>query len=461
MLICLLLALPELYAQVDSSYSFIAAGHAYGSHDGDNQGLHPPLLNSLQTGLDSTVAFIVFTGDIVNLSTVESWKKVDEELDSLSLSSYYVMGNHDYTEEGIAVFNEKYGGTYYSWYQGGELHIVLNSIEADRAISPVQLLYLQDKIEQSGDATRNIFIYFHELIWNSHEKYIDVRSNSRSRYDQVVNYSNYWEEVHPMLMEKPDKNFFLIAGDVGGNADAIAAFYDRWDHITFLASGMGEVEDENYLLVHVSAEDSISFELVALRSDLELPAVESFSIPSAPFPITGPALVNPGDSSVEYAVHEVSNADFYLWQLPPGTEGSSSIHRIELDFSEDFKEGILAVQAEKDGFGKSTETSMSIAADATQLNSKAATSDGIQMDVAESLDNLHISLSQVAGKQIILRIMDTGGRVWLTRRMYLSANHAEIQIDKNELPSGILILSLSSSTQYICRKIQIRKGGFL
>jgi hypothetical protein len=262
-------------------------------------------------------------------------------------------------------------------------------------------------------------------------------------------------------MEKPDKHFFLIAGDLGGNADAIAAFYDCWDHITFLASGMGEVEDENYLLVHVFEEDSLRFELVALGSDLELPAVEFFSIPPAPSTITGPALVQPGESSVEYAVPEVSNADFYLWQIPPGTEGSSSIHRIELDFRDDFDKGILAVKAEKEGFGKSTETSMSIVADATQVKSRAASSDGIQMDVAESLYNLHISLSQVEGEQITLRLMDTGGRVWLTRRMDISANHAEIQIDKNELPSGILILSLSSSTQYICRKIQIRNGGFL
>lgn len=74
--------------------------------------LHPALLNSLHTGYDSTVAFIVLTGDIVNHSRVESWKQVDKELDSLSLSSYYVMGNHDYTGEVIAVFNEKFGATY-------------------------------------------------------------------------------------------------------------------------------------------------------------------------------------------------------------------------------------------------------------------------------------------------------------------------------------------------------------
>ena len=64
-----------LGAQVDTSYAFIVAGHAYGAHDGTNIGLHPELLNSLDSGYDSNTAFIVFTGDIVNKSTPESWQQ--------------------------------------------------------------------------------------------------------------------------------------------------------------------------------------------------------------------------------------------------------------------------------------------------------------------------------------------------------------------------------------------------
>lgn len=196
---------------------------------------------------------------------------------------------------------------------------------------------------------------------------------------------------------------------------------------------------------------------MALDSDLKLPAVEFFSIPSAPSHITGPALVTPGEGSVEYAVPEVSNADFYLWHLPAETDGSSSTHRIELDFRDNFNEGSLSVQAEKEGYGKSPKTSMTIAADASAVNLEAATSGDIQIDVAEGNGQLHIGLSQIKGEQITLRLIDTGGRILLTRRMDISAYTAEIQIDKNELPKGILILSLSSSTQYLCKKILIRR----
>ena len=64
----------SLFAQSDSTYSFIVAGHAYGSHDGNNLGLHPLFLYRLNYGFfDNTTAFFVFTGDIVKLSNEDSW----------------------------------------------------------------------------------------------------------------------------------------------------------------------------------------------------------------------------------------------------------------------------------------------------------------------------------------------------------------------------------------------------
>ena len=265
-----------IYAQVDTSYAFIVAGHAYGSHDGVNIGLHPKLLNSLNSGYDSNAAFIVFTGDIVNHSTSESWQQVENELAYIGLPSYYVMGNHDDNDIGWQIFEDKFGSTYYMFCSQSELYIVLNSTEEDRSISSNQIGFLNEQISLAGDTTRNIFIFFHEVLWNSHEKYIGLKSNKRSRYDQMVNFSNYWEEVHPMLSGNPDKNFYLIAGDVGGNPDAIAAFYDTWDNVTFLASGMGEVTDENFLLIRVHHKDSIEIGLIPLDCDISLPDIEFY-----------------------------------------------------------------------------------------------------------------------------------------------------------------------------------------
>ena len=443
-------------AQVDTSYAFIAAGHAYGSHNGVNIGLHPALLNSLNSGYDSNAAFIVFTGDIVNQSTSESWQQVEDELSNYALSYYYVMGNHDANEIGWQVFEDKFGGTYYTFYWQSELFIVLNSTEVDRSISPNQLDFLEEQLNQAGDTIRNIFIFFHEILWNSHEKYIGVMSNTRSRYDQMVNYSNYWEEVHPMLLGKPDKNFFLITGDVGGNPDAIAAFYDTWDNITFLSSGMGEVADENYLLIQVYAQDSIEFELVPLNSDLSLPDIEFYSVPPATEAITGPEVVPQGGSAIEYSVPEVFNASSYVWELPEGATGTSMSNSIAVDFDFDFSEGNLSVQAARERFGKGPASSMIIKADITPIELTEGDVGSLQIDFIETDDYLTIGIKGFDGDVLTIRLFDNIGRFLKSERIEAMGEYAEMQIDKNEISKGIIFLSVSTRTQHITEKFVIR-----
>ena len=271
-----------VFAQSDLTYSFIVAGHAYGAHSGTNIGLHPPLLSSLNAGFDANTAFIVFTGDIVNASTAESWAQVASEMTDLGLESYYVMGNHDNNSTGYDVFDNKHGGDYYAFTSQSELYIVLNSTESDRSISTTQLAFMEEQIDQADESIQNVFVFFHEVIWNSKEKYSGVRSNSRSRYASVLDHSNYWEEVHPVCIANPSMNFYMISGDVGGNGDAVAAFYDTCDNVTLISSGMGEVYDENYLLVRVINKDSIVLELVPLNEGTVLDPIEYFSVPPAP-----------------------------------------------------------------------------------------------------------------------------------------------------------------------------------
>ena len=448
-------ALTVLNAQANRSYSFISAGHAYGAHEGENTGLHPALLQSLHSGFDSTVEFMVFTGDIVNFSTAESWLQVEKEVDSLSLRAYYVMGNHDDNQIGNAVFEEKFGGLYYSFYFRGDLFIVLNSIEADRAISDNQLIFLKEQIEQASDSTGNVFIFFHELIWNSHEKYKGVRSNSRSRHDQVLAHSNYWEEVHPILMNKPGMRFFLVAGDVGGNPDAISAFYDQWDHITFLASGMGEVADENYLLVHVYENDSLDLELVPLNRGLSLPDIEFYSVPPTPGPISGPDIVFQGSSSIVYSVPEVFNADSYLWDLPAGASGSSSSNLLFVDFDDNFGIGELSVRASRDGFGESVASSLLIQADYTSRESLEKVNPPPLIRIHESKGMLFIKCSDAAGEQIFIRISDSSGKEIMAKQIMPADPATELQIPAGSMNTGVLFISAWTKTRRTTDKIVV------
>ncbi len=414
----------------DSSYAFIVAGHAYGAHSGGNLGLHPAFLNSLDAGFDSNTAFFVFTGDIVNQSIPESWQQVENELAAYGLPSYYVMGNHDDNDIGWQVFEEKHGGTFYSFCSQSELFIVLNSTDPGRSISSDQIDFLDEQINQAGDTIRNIFIFFHEVLWNSHEKYIAVRANSRSRYDQIVGYSNYWEEIHPILSGKPDKNFFVLAGDVGGNPDAIATFYDTWDHITLIASGMGEVPDENYLLIHVHTQDSIGFELVPLNTEMKLSDISYYSVPSAPGGISGPSSVLQGSKGVEYSVQEVFNADTYSWELPEGITGSSASNSIVVDFDDGFVEGKLSVQAARDGYGAGPASSLMVNTIINPDELAEPDAGTLQIDFIERHEYLGIVINGTDENKLLIRLFDLMGRLLKEEWAETMGDYAEIQIDK-------------------------------
>ena len=83
--------------------------------------------------------------------------------------------------------------------------------------------------------------------------------------------------MYPLLLNYPEKNIYIIAGDVGGNPGVIPAFYEKIGHITLLASGMGQIRDENYLLVHID-NSKVTFELIPLNANHQLSDLTSYTI---------------------------------------------------------------------------------------------------------------------------------------------------------------------------------------
>lgn len=440
----------SIKAQTDTAYSFLVAGHAYGSHEGDNLGLHPPLLSSMDAGFDSLASFIVLTGDIVNQSTAESWAQVETELSAYPIASFYVMGNHDANSAGYAAFEAKHGATYYSFYHQSELYIVLNSTIEQRSITEEQLIFLAEELEVTGAGLKNVFIFFHEVLWNSHEKYIDVRSNSRSRYDQIVNYSNYWVDVHPLLLSHDDKNFFVIAGDVGGNPDAISIFYDQWDNVTLIASGMGEVSDENYLTVQVHNSDSIEFQLIPLRSETKLEDLSYYTVPGATGPIQGPEHVAQWDSDVLYSVPPVFNAGEYFWDLPEGMSGSGTDDSIVVNFSASFLEGDLSVCASRDGYGSGPASTLHITADISDLEFRQLVPD-IQLYQDRHTARIELYVEQAC--ELNLQFCSVSGQVLSHKSYLLEEGYQSLSFDLTGYKKGLYLLTIE--TNHISRSFQI------
>src|SRR3989344_2658597 len=106
--------------------SFLVAGHAYGSPSGTNLGLYPKFLSHLQRFPNPGIKFLVLTGDIIrDIRRPESWQQVQNELDQLGLTSYFVTGNHGYDRFSRDLFTEKYGNTYYNFDYKDNRFIIL------------------------------------------------------------------------------------------------------------------------------------------------------------------------------------------------------------------------------------------------------------------------------------------------------------------------------------------------
>jgi hypothetical protein len=435
-------------SQPDSTYSFLVAGHAYGAHTGVNIGLHPPFLKKLTENQDSIVALFL-TGDIVNLSTTVSWNQVELELSKLGLKSFYVMGNHDNNSVGHEVFNKKHGETYYSFVYKSELYIILNSTESDRSISPTQLKFLDGVLENTDAQWERVFIFFHEVIWNSNIKYKLVRSNSRSRYDQLVNISNFWNEVYPRLTSQPEKKFYLFAGDVGGNTDAIAASYDRWGNVTLLSSGMGEVRDENYLKVNIWP-DTVTFQLIPLNDGVKMKPVTWYNIPEKPDTIFGPATVFPSQSGVKYQVSAISNATSYKWNLSTGILGSSDSSEIVLHFDDHFQAGKISVKAINDGFGESEQEELKIYSDSTTFITKNKFEEG--MEIYQNQKSMVVNFNSEKAQNAVVKIYDQMGRVIYNDVFLLNSGLNSKIIDKNIPVKRLAIVELLVGNERIIKK---------
>ena len=253
-------------------YSFVVAGHAYGAHTGTNLGLYPKFLEKIKKDTNN-FDFFVFTGDIIRGNN-QNWKILVNELNNFEKPYWFVMGNNDNSSIAREIFKNKYGNTFYKFVIKNELFIVLDTQIDEYKITEDQLLFTKKAISEN-DTIKNVFIFFSELLWNQDIKYKELKSNKPSRYKNIQK-SNFWTDFYPILKQYKNKQFYIIAGDVAGNIDAIPAFYEKNGNITLIASGMGEVKDENYLLVNVN--DTISFKLIALNKNVNLDNIKNYDL---------------------------------------------------------------------------------------------------------------------------------------------------------------------------------------
>ena len=245
----------------DIQYSFFVAGHTYGHPGVDNTGLHPPFVDKFQYIKSRNEIELGFlTGDIVKESTEQDWIDVDAEIEELGLPVYFAVGNHDMKNRDY--YESRYGSTYQAFIQYGDLFIILDPNIDHWNISGTQLSFLQATIQEYASEVHNIFVFFHQMLWWSKDnKYADLESNS---YFDRASEINFWTEIEPIFHSLTNP-VVMFAGDVGATEIATKVFYDHYDNITFIASGMGAGNGDNFVIVNVHEDKSIGYDLICLN----------------------------------------------------------------------------------------------------------------------------------------------------------------------------------------------------
>lgn len=258
-------------------YSFFVAGHVYGAPGRITPGIYPPFkakFNDIEN--NTSIKFGVFTGDIVMEGKSMEWDEVDKEIAELSLKVYFAIGNHD--DKNRDLFLERYGNTYYSFTHEHDLFIVLDPNIDNWNISGKQLDFLMRELSRIDPAVKNVFVFFHQLLWWSPGNcYKNVKPNSlEARADSI----NFWSTVEPLFREI-SANVVMFAGDVGAASWSADYMYHHYDNITFIASGMGEGIGDNYVIVDVMDDNTVAYRLVPLNCEDSncLGKLEEFVLP--------------------------------------------------------------------------------------------------------------------------------------------------------------------------------------
>jgi len=239
-------------------YSFFTAGHAYGSPQSPQYGLHPPFADyipSINNYPQIELGFL--TGDVVVQSTADYWDAAQLDIDELNMPVHIAAGNHDISQE----FLNRFESYYYSFTHQNDLFIILTPGLDSWNISGDQLEFLTNTIDNNYAQVNNIFIFLHELVWWSPEnQYQHVQINYEPHYP---GYTNFDDVIKPLLLSYPI-HFTLYAGDLGSSDNGTPFMYHSFDNITLIAGGMGGGIRDNIVITEVY-EDSVYHNLVAIN----------------------------------------------------------------------------------------------------------------------------------------------------------------------------------------------------
>lgn len=242
-------------------YAFYVAGHAYGEVGVNYMGIHPPFQEYFEKlNNNQEIKFGCFLGDFVKSGTESDWAHFNDDLKLLTDPVHLVFGNHEYKNEDYIETN--FDRTYYAFEQNNDIHIILDGNIDGWSIKGEQLDFLKSTLNNSSD-NDIVFIYAHQALWvgNSDISPVIFVNSLEGRMSNP----NFWSEVMPLLTEL-NKPVYLFSGDLGSTWSD-DCYYNAYENVHFLATGMGDGEGDNILEIDVLSDGRLDIDLIALNTD--------------------------------------------------------------------------------------------------------------------------------------------------------------------------------------------------
>ncbi len=260
-------------------YSFIAAGHIYGSHRSAQQGRVLPaasLVNNISLLKSLESDFFVSLGDSYwwpEFKYINSF--ISSIIATLDLPFIIAPGNHEIGDD-VSIFCKQFGPLYYRFSYGLSEFIVLNTgLNGKAFLDDVQLSFLMSVIQSLNETEelKHLFILSHKFIWAPEDSVMQVISKDRIEGENYRQYNdtNFSKHVLPVL-KMAKKPIYWITGDL----KPLPLFFHKKNNITYIATHIYDVVEDAVIQVKIS-KDNVTFHPISL-SGKNLEPIEHYNV---------------------------------------------------------------------------------------------------------------------------------------------------------------------------------------
>ena len=187
--------------------------------------------------------FVMCVGDLINGYTEDEsildqeWDEFNNRVGRLEMPFFYLIGNHDVTNEVmISTWKEQFGRLYYQFIYRDVLFLCLNSEDPPRragadGIGDEQYNYFRQVVADNDDV-RWTMVFLHKPMWKRGE-----RAEGWERFEDLLkdrNYTMFAGHEHRYIKTTVDGHEYYQLATTGGGSELRGIEAGEFDHIMWV-----------------------------------------------------------------------------------------------------------------------------------------------------------------------------------------------------------------------------------